>query len=136
MSNLEQTLSIIKPDAVERNLIEKIKKIFEKNDLKINNLKKIHITKEEAAEFYKVHQSKPFYNDLCNYLSSGPIVVMILEGKNAVLANRKLMGATDPKKAEENTIRKLYGISIDKNSVHGSDSVENAKIEIDFFFNK
>ena len=134
MSNIEQTLSIIKPDAVERNLIEKIKKIFEKNDLKINNLKKIHITKEEAAEFYKVHQSKPFYNDLCNYLSSGPIVVMILEGKNAVLANRKLMGATDPKKAEENTIRKLYGISIDKNSVHGSDSLENAKQEIDFFF--
>ncbi len=134
MSSLEQTLSIIKPDAVERNLIEKIKKIFEKNDLKINNLKKIHITKEEAAEFYKVHQSKPFYNDLCNYLSSGPIVVMILEGKNAVLANRKLMGATDPKKAEENTIRKLYGISIDKNSVHGSDSLENAKQEIDFFF--
>ena len=134
MSSLEQTLSIIKPDAVERNLIEKIKKIFEKNDLRINNLKKIHITKEEVAEFYKVHQSKPFYNDLCNYLSSGPIVVMILEGKNAVLANRKLMGATDPKKAEENTIRKLYGISIDKNSVHGSDSLENAKQEIDFFF--
>ncbi len=134
MSNLERTLSIIKPDAVERNLIEKIKNIFEKNDLKINNQKKIHITKEEAAEFYKVHQSKPFYNDLCNYLSSGPIVVMILEGKNAVLANRKLMGATDPKKAEENTIRKLYGISIDKNSVHGSDSLENAKQEINFFF--
>ena len=134
MSSLEQTLSIIKPDAVERNLIEKIKNIFVKNDLKIYNLKKIHITKEEAAEFYKVHQSKPFYNDLCNYLSSGPIVVMILEGKNAVLSNRKLMGATDPKKAEENTIRKLYGISIDKNSVHGSDSLENAKQEIDFFF--
>ena len=134
MSNTERTLSIIKPDAVERNLIEKIKNIFEKNDLKINNQKKIHITKEEAAEFYKVHQSKPFYNDLCNYLSSGPIVVMILEGKNAVLANRKLMGATDPKKAEENTIRKLYGISIDKNSVHGSDSLENAKQEINFFF--
>jgi nucleoside-diphosphate kinase len=131
---MEQTLSIIKPDAVERNLIEEIKSIFIKNDLKIANSKKIHITKEEAAEFYKVHQSKPFYNDLCNYLSSGPIFVMILEGNNAVAANRKLMGATNPKEAEPNTIRKLYGISIDKNSVHGSDSVENAKIEIDFFF--
>ena len=131
---MEQTLSIIKPDAVERNLIEEIKSIFIKNDLKIANSKKIHITKEEAAEFYKVHQSKPFYNDLCNYLSSGPIFVMILEGNNAVAANRKLMGATNPKDAEPNTIRKLYGISIDKNSVHGSDSVENAKIEIDFFF--
>ncbi|MEK9959155.1 MAG: nucleoside-diphosphate kinase [Pelagibacteraceae bacterium] len=131
---MEQTLSIIKPDAVERNLIEEIKSIFTKNGLKITNSKKIHITKEEAAEFYKVHQSKPFYNDLCNYLSSGPIFVMILEGNNAVAANRKLMGATNPKDAEPNTIRKLYGISIDKNSVHGSDSVENAKIEIDFFF--
>jgi len=131
---MEQTLSIIKPDAVERNLIEEIKSIFTKNGLKIVNSKKIHITKEEAAEFYKVHQSKPFYNDLCNYLSSGPIFVMILEGNNAVAANRKLMGATNPKDAEPNTIRKLYGISIDKNSVHGSDSVENAKIEIDFFF--
>ena len=131
---MEQTLSIIKPDAVERNLIEEIKSIFIKNGLKIANSKKIHITKEEAAEFYKVHQSKPFYNDLCNYLSSGPIFVMILEGNNAVAANRKLMGATNPKDAEHNTIRKLYGISIDKNSVHGSDSVENAKIEIDFFF--
>ena len=131
---MEQTLSIIKPDAVERNLIEEIKSIFIKNDLKIANSKKIHITKEEAAEFYKVHQSKPFYNDLCNYLSSGPIFVMILEGNNAVAANRKLMGATNPKDADPNTIRKLYGISIDKNSVHGSDSVENAKIEIDFFF--
>ena len=131
---MEQTLSIIKPDAVERNLIEEIKSIFIKNDLKIANSKKIHITKEEAAEFYKVHQSKPFYDDLCNYLSSGPIFVMILEGNNAVAANRKLMGATNPKEAEPNTIRKLYGISIDKNSVHGSDSVENAKIEIDFFF--
>ena len=131
---MEQTLSIIKPDAVERNLIEAIKSIFIKNGLKIANSKKIHITKEEAAEFYKVHQSKPFYNDLCNYLSSGPIFVMILEGNNAVAANRKLMGATNPKEAEPNTIRKLYGISIDKNSVHGSDSVENAKIEIDFFF--
>ena len=131
---MEQTLSIIKPDAVERNLIEEIKSIFIKNDLKIANSKKIHITKEEAAEFYKVHQSKPFYNDLCNYLSSGPIFVMILEGNNAVAVNRKLMGATNPKEAEPNTIRKLYGISIDKNSVHGSDSVENAKIEIDFFF--
>ena len=131
---MEQTLSIIKPDAVERNLTEEIKTIFIKNGLKIANSKKIHITKEEAAEFYKVHRSKPFYNDLCNYLSSGPIFVMVLEGKNAVAANRKLMGATNPKDAEPNTIRKLYGISIDKNSVHGSDSVENAKIEIDFFF--
>ena len=131
---MEKTLSIIKPDAVERNLIEEIKTIFIKSGLKIANSKKIHITKEEAAEFYKVHQSKPFYNDLCNYLSSGPIFVMILEGNNAVTANRKLMGATNPKDAEPNTIRKLYGISIDKNSVHGSDSLENAKIEIDFFF--
>ena len=134
MSNLEQTLSIIKPDAVERNLTDKIKLIFTKNNLHITDNKKIHITKEEAAEFYKVHQSKPFYNDLCEYLSSGPIVVMILEGKDAVVKNRKIMGATDPKNAEENTIRKLYGISIDKNSVHGSDSVDNAKKEIEFFF--
>ena len=134
MSETEQTLSIIKPDAVERNLIEEIKNIFTKNDLIIKETKKIHITKDEASEFYKVHQSKPFYNDLCSYLSSGPIVVMILEGKNAVLANRKLMGATNPKDAEENTIRKLFGISIDKNSVHGSDSIENAKKEIEFFF--
>ena len=134
MNNMEQTLSIIKPDAVERNLIENIKLIFTKNNLKIKEDKKIHITKEEAAEFYKVHQSKPFYDDLCAYLSSGPIVVMILEGKNAVVHNRKLMGVTDPKNAEENTIRKLYGISIDKNSVHGSDSVDNAKKEINFFF--
>jgi nucleoside-diphosphate kinase len=131
---IEQTLSIIKPDAVERNLIEEIKLIFTKNNLKIKEDKKIHITKEEAAEFYKVHQTKPFYDDLCSYLSSGPIVVMILEGENAVLFNRELMGATDPKKAKENTIRKLYGISIDKNSVHGSDSVDNAKKEIKFFF--
>ena len=134
MNSVEQTLSIIKPDAVERNLTENIKNIFIKNRLKILNSKKIHITKDEAFEFYKVHQSKPFYNDLCAYLSSGPIVVMILEGKNAVTANRKLMGSTDPKDAEENTIRKLYGVSIDKNSVHGSDSLENAKKEIDFFF--
>ena len=134
MSNLEQTLSIIKPDAVERNLTDKIKLIFTKNNLHITDNKKIHISKEEAAEFYKVHQSKPFYNDLCEYLSSGPIVVMILEGKDAVIKNRKIMGATDPKNAEENTIRKLYGISIDKNSVHGSDSVDNAKKEIEFFF--
>ena len=134
MSNLEQTLSIIKPDAVERNLTDKIKLIFTKNNLHITDNKKIHITKEEAAEFYKVHQSKPFYNDLCEYLSSGPIVVMILEGKDAVVKNRKIMGATDPKNADENTIRKLYGISIDKNSVHGSDSVDNAKKEIEFFF--
>ena len=133
MSN-EQTLSIVKPDAVERNLVEDIKNIFIKNNLIIKENKKIHITKDEAAEFYKVHQSKPFYNDLCSYLSSGPIVVMILEGANAVLSNRKLMGATNPKDAEESTIRKLYGISIDKNSVHGSDSVENAKKEIQFFF--
>jgi len=123
MSNIEQTLSIIKPDAVERNLTEEIKKIFIKNNFNIKESKKIHITKDEASEFYKVHQSKPFYNDLCAYLSSGPIVVMILEGQNAVLANRKLMGATNPKEAEENTIRKLYGISID-----------NARKEIEFFF--
>ena len=134
MSKIEQTLSIIKPDAVERNLVDEIKSIFTKNNLNIKENKKIHITKEEAAEFYKVHQSKPFYDDLCSYLSSGPILVMILEGKNAVSLNRKLMGATDPSKAEENTIRKLYGISIDKNSVHGSDSLDNAKKEINFFF--
>ena len=134
MSNIEQTLSIIKPDAVERNLTEEIKKIFINNNLNIKESKKIHITKDEASEFYKVHQSKPFYNDLCAYLSSGPIVVMILEGQNAILANRKLMGATNPKEAEENTIRKLYGISIDKNSVHGSDSNDNARKEIEFFF--
>ena len=134
MSNIEQTLSIIKPDAVERNLTEDIKSIFEKNNLKILNSKKIHISKEEASEFYKVHQSKPFYSDLCTYLASGPILVMILEGENAIALNRKLMGATNPKDAEPNTIRKLFGISIDKNSVHGSDSVENAKIEINFFF--
>ena len=121
-NNVQQTLSIIKPDAVERNLAEKIKKIFTENRLNIKDSKKIQITKEEAAEFYKVHQAKPFYNDLCSYLSSGPIVVMILEGEDAVSANRKLMGATNPKDAEDNTIRKLYGISIDKNSVHGSDS--------------
>ena len=134
MSNIEQTLSIIKPDAVERNLIDKIKNFFVKNKLIIKETKKIHLTKDEAAEFYKVHQSKPFYNDLCSYLSSGPIVVMILEGENAIVENRKLMGATDPKKADENTIRRIYGISIDKNSVHGSDSIENAKKEIEFFF--
>jgi len=134
MSNTEQTLSIIKPDAVERNLVDEIKKIFIKNNLTVKEDKKIHLTKEEAAEFYKVHQSKPFYDDLCSYLSSGPILVMILEGENAVLLNRKLMGSTDPKNAEEQTIRKLYGISIDKNSVHGSDSPDNAKQEINFFF--
>ena len=132
---MQQTLSIIKPDAVERNLAENIKSIFKKNNLTIKESKKIHITKEEAAEFYKIHQSKPFYNDLCTYLSSGPIIAIILEGENAVSVNRKLMGATNPKDAEENTIRKLYGISIDKNSVHGSDSVDNAKKEIEFFFN-
>ena len=131
---MEQTLSIIKPDAVERNLGENIKNIFIKNNLKIEEIKKIQLTKDEAAEFYKVHQSKPFYNDLCAYLSSGPIIVMILEGVNAVIMNRKLMGATNPKDAEENTIRKLYGISIDKNSVHGSDSIDNARKEIEFFF--
>ena len=134
MNKIEQTLSIIKPDAVERNLTEKIKDIFTQNNLKIKDSKKIHITKDEAAEFYKVHQAKPFYNELCSYLSSGPIVAMILEGKDAVILNRKIMGATDPKNAEDNTIRKLFGISIDKNSVHGSDSIENAKKEIDFFF--
>ena len=130
----EQTLSIIKPDAVERNLVEQIKDIFIKNNLTIKESKKIHITKDEASEFYKVHQSKPFYNDLCTYLSSGPIVVMILEGDNAVLSNRKIMGATNPKDADDNTIRKIYGLSIDKNSVHGSDSPENARKEINFFF--
>ncbi|MFL2875920.1 MAG: nucleoside-diphosphate kinase [Pelagibacterales bacterium MED-G43] len=134
MNKIEQTLSIIKPDAVERNLVEEIKEIFFKNNFTIKESKKIHITKDEASEFYKVHQSKPFYNDLCAYLSSGPIVVMILERESAVTANRKLMGATNPKEAEDNTIRKLYGISIDKNSVHGSDSLDNAKKEIDFFF--
>ena len=127
---MEQTLSIIKPDAVERGLVEEIKNIFIKNNLKIVNEKKLHINKDEAAEFYKVHQSKPFYEQLCNYLSSGPIFVMVLEGENAILENRKIMGATNPKDAIEGTIRKLYGISIDKNSVHGSDSVENAKKEI------
>ena len=134
MNNIQQTLSIIKPDAVERNLAEKIKEIFKKNNLHIKESKKIQLTKEEASEFYKVHQSKPFYNDLCAYLSSGPIIAMILEGENAVLENRKLMGATNPKDADENTIRKLFGISIDKNSVHGSDSTDNAKKEIQFFF--
>jgi len=134
MSNVEQTLSIIKPDAVERNLTDEIKSLFIKNNFKIINNKKIQITKDEAAEFYKVHQSKPFYNDLCAYLSSGPIVVMILERENAILENRKLMGETNPKDAKDGTIRKLFGLSIDKNSVHGSDSQENAKIEIDFFF--
>ncbi|KPU82893.1 phosphodiesterase [SAR11 cluster bacterium PRT-SC02] len=134
MSKVEQTLSIIKPDAVERNLVEQIKEIFVRNNLIIKNTKKIILSKDEAAEFYKVHQSKPFYDRLCSYLSSGPIVVMILEGKSAILENRRIMGATDPKNAEPNTIRKLYGLSIDKNSVHGSDSVDNAKKEINFFF--
>ena len=131
---MEKTLSIIKPDAIERNLENEIKVFFEKKKLKILKIKKVKISKEEALEFYKVHQTKPFYNNLCNYLSSGPIVVMILEGDNAVTKNRQIMGATDPLKAEEGTLRKMYGISIDKNSVHGSDSVKNAKIEIDFFF--
>ena len=134
MSNIEQTLSIIKPDAVERNLDNEIKEIFKTNGFKILKEKKIQIEKSEAEKFYKVHETKPFYNDLCDYLSSGPIVVMVLEKKNAVLENRELMGATDPKNAKDGTIRKLYGISIDKNSVHGSDSVENAKTEIKFFF--
>jgi len=136
MSNREKTLSIIKPDAVERNLQEKIKKIFLDNNLVILETKKIHLSKDEAAEFYKVHQSKPFYDKLCSYLSSGPIIAMVLEGEGAILLNRKIMGATDPKNAEDGTIRKLYGISIDKNSVHGSDTTENAKKEIEFFFNK
>ena len=134
MSNIEQTLSIIKPDAVERNLDNEIKKIFENKGFKIVREKKIQLEKSEAEKFYKVHETKPFYNDLCSYLSSGPIVAMILEKDDAILANRELMGATNPKDAEDGTIRKKYGISIDKNSVHGSDSVENAKIEIDFFF--
>ena len=134
MSNLEQTLSIIKPDAVERNLSEEIKQEFKNKGFNILKEKKIKLEKSEAEKFYKVHQSKPFYNDLCSYLSSGPIVVMILERESAVLENRKLMGATDPTKAEDGTLRKKYGISIDKNSVHGSDSQDNAKIEIDFFF--
>ena len=134
MSNIEQTLSIIKPDAVERNLENEIKTMFKNTGFNIHKEKKIQITKSEAEEFYKVHETKPFYNDLCAYLSSGPIIVMILEHESAVLRNRDLMGATNPKDAEEGTIRKKYGISIDKNSVHGSDSVENAKIEIDFFF--
>ena len=131
---LEQTLSIIKPDAVERNLDNKIKAFFEEKNLKIVKSKKVKVSKEEASEFYKVHHTKPFYDRLCNYLSSGPIVVMILEGENAVSRNRELMGATDPLKAEEGTLRKMYGISIDKNSVHGSDSIKNGKVEINFFF--
>ena len=134
MSDLEKTLSIIKPDAVERKLDNEIKELFVLNGFKILKEKKIQIEKVEAEKFYKVHETKPFYNDLCNYLSSGPIVVMILEKNNAVLDNRKLMGATDPINAEEGTIRKKYGISIDKNSIHGSDSIENANIEIEFFF--
>ena len=134
MSNVEQTLSIIKPDAVERNLENEIKEMFKNNGFLISREKKIQIEKSEAEKFYKVHEMKPFYNDLCTYLSSGPIVVMVLEKENAVLGNRDLMGSTNPKDAKNGTIRKKYGISIDKNSVHGSDSVENAKIEIDFFF--
>jgi len=134
MSNLEQTLSIIKPDAVERNLDQEIKNIFLSNGFKIIKEKKIQLEKSDAEKFYKVHETKPFYNDLCAYISSGPIVVMILEKENAVLSNRELMGATNPKEAKEGTIRKKYGVSIDKNSVHGSDSPNNAKIEIEFFF--
>ena len=135
MSNIEQTLSIIKPDAVERNLQDQIKQEFINKGFEIIKEKKIHISKEEAEKFYKVHETKPFYNDLCTYLSSGPIVVMILQRENAVTENRKLMGATNPVDAEEGTLRKKYGVSIDKNSVHGSDSPENAKLELDFFFN-
>ena len=134
MNNLEQTLSIIKPDAVERNLQDEIKQEFINKGFEIKKEKKIHISKQEAEQFYKVHETKPFYNDLCSYLSSGPIIVMVLEKNNAVVDNRKLMGATNPKEAEDGTIRKKYGISIDKNSVHGSDSIENAKKEIEFFF--
>jgi len=134
MSDVEQTLSIIKPDAVERNLDKEIKNFFLENNFKIIKEKKIQISKSEAEEFYKVHQTKPFFNGLCSYLSSGPIIVMILEKSNAILANRELMGSTDPKKAKDGTIRKKYGVSIDKNSIHGSDSIENAKIEIEFFF--
>ena len=134
MSNIEQTLSIIKPDAVERNLEDEIKEIFKNNGFQILKEKKIQIEKSEAEKFYKVHETKPFYNELCSYLSSGPIVAMVLQKQNAVKENRELMGATNPKDAEDGTIRKKYGISIDKNSVHGSDSVDNAKIEIDFFF--
>ena len=133
---IEQTLSIVKPDAVERNLENKIKSFFKEKNLKILKNKKVHITKEEAAEFYKVHQTKPFYQNLCNYLSSGPVVVMVLEGDEAVSKYRQIMGATDPLKAEEGTLRKMYGLSIDKNSVHGSDSAESAKTEIGFFFDK
>ena len=131
---MEQTLSIIKPDAVERDLESKIKDFFVKKNLKIVKSKKVKISKEEASEFYKVHQTKPFYERLCDYLSSGPITVMILEGEDAIKANRRIMGATDPKNADEGTIRKQYGLSIDKNSIHGSDSIENAKKEIEFFF--
>ena len=134
MSNFEQTLSILKPDAVERNLDNEIKEMFKNKGFSIVNEKKIQIEKSEAEKFYKVHETKPFYNDLCAYLSSGPIVVMVLEKENAVIANRELMGATNPSEASEGTLRKKYGISIDKNSVHGSDSIDNAKIEIDFFF--
>ena len=133
---IEQTLSIIKPEAVERNLENKIKSFFQKNSIKILKSRKVKISKEEASEFYKVHQAKPFFDKLCNYLSSGPIVVMVLEGENAISKNRQLMGATDPTKADKGTLRKMYGISIDKNSVHGSDSAENAKIEINFFLSK
>ena len=135
MSNIEQTLSIIKPDAIERNLDTEIKNLFQNRGFKIVKEKKLKLEKSEAEQFYKVHETKPFYNDLCDYLSSGPIVVMVLQKENAVKGNRELMGATDPKDAEDGTIRKKYGISIDKNSVHGSDSIDNAKLEIDFFFN-
>jgi nucleoside-diphosphate kinase len=130
----EQTLSLIKPDAVERNLIGKIIQIFEDNGLVVEKLKKIHVDLDFAKKFYSVHSERPFFNDLCSYISSGPLVAMVLKGENAVQKNRDLMGATNPKEAKSGTIRNLYAISIDKNSVHGSDSVENAKIEIDLFF--
>ncbi len=136
MSNIERTLSIIKPDAVQRNLQDQIKQEFKNKGFEIIEEKKIHISKEEAEKFYKVHETKPFYNDLCKYLSSGPIIVLSLQRENAVMENRKLMGATNPIDAKEGTLRKKYGISIDKNSVHGSDSIDNAKIELDFFFNR
>jgi len=130
----EQTLSLIKPDAVERNVIGKIIQIFEDNGLVVEKLKKIHVDLDFAKKFYSVHSERPFFNDLCSYISSGPLVAMVLKGENAVQKNRDLMGATNPKEAKSGTIRNLYAISIDKNSVHGSDSVENAKTEIDLFF--
>ena len=131
---LEKTLSIIKPDATKRNITGLINKIIEDNDLKIIAQKRIRLTKQQAEKFYAVHNSKPFFYDLVNYMTSNPVVVQVLEGENAVTKNRQIMGSTDPVNAAEGTLRKMYGLSIDKNSVHGSDSIENAKIEIDFFF--